>query len=125
LTERWTSYPSTDHGELAGAHGLSGKGATCYREQNNLPVIIAHPDYQGGKRCNAVTSHVDISTTLPSIAKGESPWVEGLPGAALFAVSTMDGTSLTDIIPLKNTTPQERLNNCLPITMLNCSTLKM
>ena len=54
---------TSDHGELAGAHGLSGKGATAYREQNNVPLIVAHPKFQGGKRCKAVTSHIDIPTT--------------------------------------------------------------
>ena len=71
---------TSDHGELAGAHGLSGKGATAYREQNNVPFIIAHPAFQGDKRCQAVTSHVDISTTLLSMAKGKSSQAKGLPG---------------------------------------------
>lgn len=60
---------TSDYVELAGAHGLPGKGATCYREQNNVPFIITHPDYPGGKLCKAVTSRVDISTTLLSNAK--------------------------------------------------------
>jgi arylsulfatase len=71
---------TSDHGELAGAHGVSGKGATAYREQNNVPFIIAHPEFQGNKRCKAVTSHVDIPTTLLSMVKGESVQVKGLPG---------------------------------------------
>ena len=52
---------TADHGELGGAHGMSGKGATAYREQQNVPFIISHPAYAGGKRCKAVTSHVDIA----------------------------------------------------------------
>ena len=71
---------TSDHGELAGAHGLSGKGATAYREQINVPFIVAHPAFQGNKRCKAVTSHVDISTTLLSMAKNKSVQVKGLPG---------------------------------------------
>ena len=55
---------TADHGELCGAHGMSGKGATAYREQNNVPFIIYHPDVQGGRKCKAVTSHLDI---VPSI----------------------------------------------------------
>ena len=71
---------TSDHGELAGAHGLSGKGATAYREQNNVPFIIAHPAFKGNKRCKAVTSHVDIATTLVSMAGGETTSVKNLPG---------------------------------------------
>ena len=77
---------TSDHGELAGAHGLSGKGATAYREQNNVPFIIAHPAFQGDKRCQAVTSHVDISTTLLSMAKGKSAQAKELPGKDMTAL---------------------------------------
>lgn len=77
---------TSDHGELAGAHGLSGKGAIAYREQNNVPFIIAHPAFQGNKRCQAVTSHVDISTTLLSMAKGKSAQAKELPGKDITAL---------------------------------------
>ena len=55
---------TADHGELCGAHGMSGKGATAYREQNNVPFIVYHPDIPGGKECRAVTSHLDIVPTI-------------------------------------------------------------
>jgi len=58
---------TSDHGELDGAHQMSGKGATSYREQNNVPLIVAHPAYPGGKRCKAVTSHLDIAPTLVAL----------------------------------------------------------
>jgi len=77
---------TSDHGELAGAHGLSGKGANGYREQLNVPFILSHPGFPGGKRCKAVTSHLDIATTLLSIAGGKSGEREELPGADITAV---------------------------------------
>ena len=55
---------TADHGDLDGAHRLHSKGATAYREQNNVPLIVVHPAYPGGKRCKAVTSHLDIAPTL-------------------------------------------------------------
>ena len=55
---------TADHGDLDGAHRLHSKGATVYREQNNVPLVVVHPAYAGGKRCKAVTSHVDIAPTL-------------------------------------------------------------
>jgi len=55
---------TSDHGELVGAHGMSGKGATAYREQNNVPFVVYHPDMSGGKKCKAVTAHNDIVPTI-------------------------------------------------------------
>ena len=55
---------TSDHGDLDGAHRLHSKGATAYREQNNVPLIVSHPAYAGGQRCASVTTHVDIAPTL-------------------------------------------------------------
>ena len=56
---------TADHGELVGAHGgMYGKGATAYREQNNVPFVIYHPDMSGGKKCMAVSAHNDIVPTI-------------------------------------------------------------
>jgi arylsulfatase len=55
---------TADHGELCGAHGMSGKGANAFREQNNVPFIVYHPDMPGGKKCRTVTSHVDLIPTI-------------------------------------------------------------
>ncbi len=57
---------TADHGELAGAHGTHGKGATAYKEQNHVPLIIAHPGYPRthGQQCKALTSHLDLVPTL-------------------------------------------------------------
>ncbi|MCC7041778.1 MAG: sulfatase-like hydrolase/transferase [Burkholderiales bacterium] len=63
---------TSDHGDLDGAHRLHSKGATAYREQNNVPLIVVHPAHAGGKRCKAVTSHLDIVPTLIGLT-GTSP----------------------------------------------------
>ena len=70
MSENTIVIYTADHGELGGAHGINGKGATAYREQNNVPFIVAHPDVAGGQRCKAVTSHLDIAPTLISMAGG-------------------------------------------------------
>ena len=59
---------TSDHGELGGAHGTHGKGATAYREQNHVPLIISHPGYAGthGQHCRALTSHLDLAPTILS-----------------------------------------------------------
>lgn len=72
---------TADHGELAGAHGISGKGANGYREQLNVPFVVSHPAYASGKRCKAVTSHLDIAASVISFAGGKPEAVKGVSGS--------------------------------------------
>jgi arylsulfatase A-like enzyme len=55
---------TADHGDLDGAHRLHAKGATAYREQNHVPLVVVHPAYPGGRQCRALTSHLDLAPTL-------------------------------------------------------------
>jgi arylsulfatase len=64
LANRTIIIFTADHGDMDGAHQLHAKGGLSYREQNNVPFIVVHPAYPGGKQCRAVTSHVDIAPTL-------------------------------------------------------------
>jgi arylsulfatase len=61
---------TSDHGELAGAHGMHGKGPTAYKEQVQVPMWIRHPGFPGGAgtECQAVTSHLDIAPTILGFA---------------------------------------------------------
>ena len=61
---------TSDHGELAGAHGLTGKGATSYKEQVHVPLWIRHPGHatSAGKECAALTSHLDLTPTILGLA---------------------------------------------------------
>jgi arylsulfatase len=81
---------TSDHGELGGAHQMTGKGATSYREQNNVPLIVAHPAYPGGRRCQAVTSHLDIAPTLVALTNAspekKTAITRELPGKDFSAV---------------------------------------
>src|SRR5262249_59477838 len=54
--------------ELAGAHGLPGKGPFAYEEGIHTPLLIRHPDVKGGQSCSALTSHIDIVPTLLAMA---------------------------------------------------------
>ena len=84
LAENTIVILTSDHGELDGAHQLTGKGATAYREQNNVPMIVRHPAHAGGKRCKAVTTHLDLAKTLVSMTAGDpakkSDIIASLPG---------------------------------------------
>jgi arylsulfatase len=76
---------TSDHGEMAGAHGgLNGKGPFCYEANAHVPLIIAHPGAKPGSSCTALTSHIDLLPTLVGLAgvsQRERPAsVEALPG---------------------------------------------
>lgn len=66
LTDNTIVVMTSDHGELGGAHGTHGKGATAYFEQNHVPLIISHPGYPHtyGQQCNALTCHLDLAPTI-------------------------------------------------------------
>jgi len=90
LADRTIVVLTADHGDMDGAHQLHAKGAAAYREQNNVPFIVVHPAYAGGKQCRAVTSHLDIAPTLVGMT-GVAPAkraeiVKGLPGKDLAPV---------------------------------------
>ena len=84
LADRTIVILTADHGDLDGAHQLHSKGATGYREQNNVPLIVSHPAYRGGGQCSALTSHLDLAPTIVSMASPEKARAittgAGLPG---------------------------------------------
>ena len=93
---------TADHGDLDGAHQLHGKGATSYREQNQVPLIVAHPAHPGGKRCRAVTSHLDLAPTLVGLT-GAAPEAKGmlqrtLPGKDFSTLLAAPHKARTDAV---------------------------
>jgi arylsulfatase len=74
---------TSDHGEMAGAHGLRGKGPFTYQETNHLPLYIVHPDTRGGQNCRSLSSHIDFVPTLLSMAGVKADRAAELAGRAL------------------------------------------
>ncbi|MBR0202810.1 MAG: sulfatase-like hydrolase/transferase, partial [Synergistaceae bacterium] len=72
---------TADHGEMHGSHGLKGKGGFVYENNIHVPMIIVHPDFNGGAKISAVTSHIDIAATLAEIGRRTS---ENLPGKSFL-----------------------------------------
>ncbi len=93
---------TADHGDLDGAHRLHSKGATAYREQNNVPLIVVHPAYPGGRRCKAVTSHLDIAPTLVSLtnagAEKKAAISKHLPGKDFSSLLAAPGRASSTAI---------------------------
>jgi arylsulfatase len=117
---------TSDHGEMAGAHGgQKGKGPFCYEANAHVPLLIAHPGARAGSSCRALTSHLDLLPTFVGLTglpeAGRPARVKALPGhdfsalvadpekapvqalrpAVLFnylGVSTVDGNYLSELI---------------------------
>ena len=57
-----------DHGEMGGVHGLRSKGGNMYREDQNVPLMIRHPDVKKAREVEALASQLDIAPTLLALA---------------------------------------------------------
>ena len=92
LAERTVVIFTSDHGEMAGSHGLRGKGPFAYEETIHLPFYLVHPDVKGGQGCRALTGHIDAVPTLLAVAG-----VEGT-GRAELAGRELPGKDLTPLL---------------------------
>ena len=92
LTDRTIFVYTSDHGELAGSHGLHGKGPFAYEEGIHLPFHVVHPDVKGGQETRALSGHIDIVPSLLSMA-GAGPTKR-----AEFAQRELPGKDLTSIL---------------------------
>jgi arylsulfatase A-like enzyme len=98
LAENTIIVFTSDHGEMAGAHGLHGKGPFAYEETIHLPFYIVHPDVKGGQDCRALSGHIDVAPTLLAMA-GAGPEKSGevagraLPGKDMTPLLTNPGSA--------------------------------
>ncbi len=92
---------TSDHGEMAGSHGLRGKGPFAYAETTHLPMYIVHPDVRGGQECRSLSSHIDLAPTvlgLAGVAPDRVPELAGrpLPGKDLSQLLANPGSRAVD-----------------------------
>ena len=59
---------TADHGEMAGSHGLRQKANFIYDENFHVPLVIQHPDFDGGTTTDTIASAVDLAPTLLTFA---------------------------------------------------------
>jgi arylsulfatase A-like enzyme len=88
MTDNTIIVFTADHGELGGNHQMRGKGTCTYRQQNHLPLMIVHPDFPGGRTCQAITSQIDLAPTLLALTGADPVRVRavatGLPGRSFI-----------------------------------------
>lgn len=91
---------TSDHGEMQGAHGLKGKGGFVYDYNIHVPLVIYHPDYEGGRRVSAVTSHIDLAPTFIDMtglsAERKAEVSAGLSGHSLMPLIDGSAESVRD-----------------------------
>ena len=91
---------TADHGEMHGSHGLKGKGGFLYENNIHVPLIIVHPDHEGGRTVSALTSHVDLAPTFVDIAnisaEQKAAITAGLPGRSLLPLLSGEAESVRD-----------------------------
>ena len=63
---------TSDHGEMAGAHGLFGKGL-MYEESLRVPLLARAPGQATGRRTTQLAATVDLLPTLLDYAGVEAP----------------------------------------------------
>ena len=63
---------TSDHGEMAGSHGIRHKGPFMYKENINVPLSIRHPEGLAGIASKGLFSALDLTPTLLGLV-GENP----------------------------------------------------
>ena len=114
LSRRTIVVFTADHGEMAGAHGLRGKGPFAYRETNHLPLHVIHPDVAGGQQCRSLSSHIDFVPTLLSMAGVKPDRAGELAGRALPG---------KDLSPLLGNPGNQAIDAARPATLFTYSGL--
>ncbi len=82
---------TSDHGDMLGAHRLTGKGWCMYEENIKVPLIVKGPDLSCGSRISPAVSHIDLLPTFLELAGILSPPI--LEGGSLLPLLKAGGSS--------------------------------
>jgi arylsulfatase len=89
---------TADHGEMVASHGLRQKANLVYDENLHVPLVIAHPDVDGGGTTDAMASAVDLAPTILALAGLDAAKVTtmfpGLVGHSLLPA--LSGTAVRE-----------------------------
>jgi choline-sulfatase len=87
LRDTTTIIYTSDHGEMAGEHGLWFK-CCMYEASVGVPLLLAGPDVPAGAVCETSVSLVDIAPTLLDVLGVSSGALgAGLPGTSLLDIA--------------------------------------
>lgn len=78
---------TSDHGEALGKRGLWGK-STMFEESAAIPMIMAGPDVEAGKRVDTLVSLVDCAPTIMACTGAAPGQADAtLPGRSLYEIA--------------------------------------
>jgi arylsulfatase len=98
LRDRLVTVYTSDHGELAGAHGLRGKGPVIYDESGRVPLVWCGGDLPRGASTDALWSSLDLVPTLLGLAGAPPATLASLPGVDQRAALARPGARVRDRI---------------------------
>lgn len=85
---------TTDHGHDLGHRGNFGKQWPHFDSHANIPLFVRHPDGPRGTASDALTTTVDLHSTILEVAGGPATAVHG---RSLLPFAVGDGTSQRDL----------------------------
>lgn len=79
---------TADHGDMCGAHGLTGKGPFVYEEIMHVPLYVRVPGVtKPGSKTAALASHIDLARTVLELGgAGQTTAAGDLPGEDLTPI---------------------------------------
>lgn len=98
LDRTWVVYTS-DHGEMAGAHGLMSK-CVMYRQSVRVPLIFRPPAGGAPRSDPHLVEHVDVPATLRALAG--APAVPASAGRVLPVLEGVDPGARRDVAVSEN-----------------------
>jgi arylsulfatase A-like enzyme len=90
---------TSDHGDMCGSHGLRSKGPFAYDEIMKVPLYVKVPGVtRAGTRTAALGTHVDLATTIVSLAGLDPSDHPSIRGVDLSPVLADPDTSVRDYV---------------------------
>jgi choline-sulfatase len=100
LTDDTLIIRTSDHGELAMAHGrLRQKFYNAYRETLSVPLILSNPRlFPEPRSTDALASLIDVLPTLATVLGAPEPEHHGFAGTDLSPLLTRPGTPVQEVL---------------------------
>jgi arylsulfatase A-like enzyme len=103
---------TSDHGDMCGSHGLRSKGPFVYDEIMNVPLYVRVPGATtAGARTDALSTHVDLASTIAALAGVDPATQPTLRGRDLTPVLADPAGSVRDhVLFAHDTAHTDRIN---------------
>ena len=104
---------TSDHGDMCGSHGLRSKGPFVYEEIMHVPLQVRAPGItRPGSQTGALGTHVDLASTIVSLAGLDPRANPSLSGVDLSPVLANPSTTVRDhVLFAHDTAHTDRIND--------------